>query len=181
MSKLETNIIAPSTGTTITLGESGDTVALGSGATQTGFGGTNTPAFHATLSAAQTISNNITTKIQFEIERFDSDSCYDNATNYRFTPTTAGKYYIYLGVSGTTGDQQQFTIDIYKNGSRLNFHRARGSGTSNMSAFTAGIIDFNGSTDYVEGFVTHEFGSNSNLLGGAGIDYTFFGGYKIIE
>ena len=181
MSKLETNIIAPSTGTTITLGESGDTVALGSGATQTGFGGANTPAFHVRLSTEPTISNNVTTKVQFNTEIFDSDSCYDNATNYRFTPTTAGKYYIYLGVSGTTGDQQQFTIDIYKNGSRLNFHRARGSGTSNMSAFTAGIIDFNGSTDYVEGFVTHEFGSNSNLLGAAGIDYTFFGGYKIIE
>ena len=33
MSKLEANTIAPSTGTTLTLGESGDTVALGSGIT----------------------------------------------------------------------------------------------------------------------------------------------------
>ena len=33
MSKIETNTIAPSTGTTLTLGESGDTVAVGSGAT----------------------------------------------------------------------------------------------------------------------------------------------------
>ena len=39
MSKLETNTIAPSTGTTLTLGESGDTVALGSGASTSGFGG----------------------------------------------------------------------------------------------------------------------------------------------
>jgi hypothetical protein len=31
MSKIETNTIAPSTGTTLTLGESGDTIALGSG------------------------------------------------------------------------------------------------------------------------------------------------------
>jgi len=146
-------------------------------------GGTMTPAFHASLSASQSISNNVTTKIQFEIERFDSDSCYDNATNYRFTPTTAGKYYIYLGVSGQTGDQQQFTVDIYKNGSRNIFQRARGSGTGNMSAFTAAIINFNGTTDYVEGFITHEFGSSASLLGNAGgsIDYTFFGGYKIIE
>ena len=37
MSKIETNTIAPSTGTTLTLGESGDTVNLGSGVSS-GFG-----------------------------------------------------------------------------------------------------------------------------------------------
>jgi len=168
---------------TITIGASGETINVVGTLQNNGsaVGGTNTPAFHVRLSTEPTISNNVTTKVQFDTEIFDSNGCYDNATNYRFTPTTAGKYYIYLGITGSTGDQQQFTVDIYKNGSRLNFHRARGSGTSNMSAFTAGIIDFNGSTDYVEGFVTHEFGSNSNLLGAAGTDYTFFGGYKIIE
>ena len=39
MSTLEVNTIAPQSGTTITLGGSGDTVSLGSGATQSGFGG----------------------------------------------------------------------------------------------------------------------------------------------
>jgi hypothetical protein len=38
MSTLETNLVQPSTGTTLTLGASGDTVALGSGASQSGFG-----------------------------------------------------------------------------------------------------------------------------------------------
>ena len=38
MSKIETNTIAPSTGTTLTLGESGDTVQVGTGATANGFG-----------------------------------------------------------------------------------------------------------------------------------------------
>ena len=40
MSKLEVNTIAPQCGTTLTLGESGDTVTLGSGASQSGFGST---------------------------------------------------------------------------------------------------------------------------------------------
>ena len=40
MSKLEVNTIAPQCGTTLTLGESGDTVTLGSGASQSGFGRT---------------------------------------------------------------------------------------------------------------------------------------------
>ncbi len=39
MSTLEVNTISPQSGTTITLGGSGDTVSLGSGATQSGFGG----------------------------------------------------------------------------------------------------------------------------------------------
>ena len=39
MSKIETNTIAPSTGTTLTLGESGDTVQVGTGVTASGFGG----------------------------------------------------------------------------------------------------------------------------------------------
>ena len=42
MSTLEVNTINPQSGTTITIGSSGNTVALGSGATQSGFGGTNT-------------------------------------------------------------------------------------------------------------------------------------------
>ena len=38
MSTLSTNTIIPVTGTTVTLGESGDTIALASGASATGFG-----------------------------------------------------------------------------------------------------------------------------------------------
>jgi len=42
MSKIEVNAVEPQCGTTLTLGASGDTVALGSGASQTGFGRTGT-------------------------------------------------------------------------------------------------------------------------------------------
>ena len=38
MSKIEVNTVAPQCGTTLTLGESGDTVTLGSGASSSGFG-----------------------------------------------------------------------------------------------------------------------------------------------
>jgi|11BtaG_2_1085332.scaffolds.fasta_scaffold05590_2 hypothetical protein len=41
MSKVKVNQISPRSGTTITLGENGDTIALGTGATQTGFGATS--------------------------------------------------------------------------------------------------------------------------------------------
>jgi len=58
-------------------------------------GGANTPAFHAKLSSTQTPSNDTEQKINVNTEDFDIDNCYDNSTNYRFTPTTAGKYWCY--------------------------------------------------------------------------------------
>ena len=42
MSKIEVNTVEPQSGTTLTLGASGDTVTLGSGASQSGFGRTGT-------------------------------------------------------------------------------------------------------------------------------------------
>ena len=42
MSKIEVNTVAPQCGTTLTLGGSGDTVQLGTGASQSGFGRTGT-------------------------------------------------------------------------------------------------------------------------------------------
>ena len=40
MSKIEVNAVEPQSGTTLTLGASGDTVSLAAGATSTGFGAT---------------------------------------------------------------------------------------------------------------------------------------------
>ena len=48
MSKIEVNTVAPQCGTTLTLGESGDTVTLGSGANQSGFGRTGTVDWQTT-------------------------------------------------------------------------------------------------------------------------------------
>ena len=48
MSKIEVNTVAPQCGTTLTLGESGDTVTLGSGASQSGFGRTGTVDWQTT-------------------------------------------------------------------------------------------------------------------------------------
>ena len=52
MSKIEVNTVAPQCGTTLTLGESGDTVTLGSGASQSGFGRTGTVDWQTTKKTA---------------------------------------------------------------------------------------------------------------------------------
>ena len=52
MSKIEVNAVEPQCGTTLTLGASGDTVTLGSGASQTGFGRTGTVDWQTTPKTA---------------------------------------------------------------------------------------------------------------------------------
>jgi len=52
MSKIEVNAVEPQCGTTLTLGGSGDTVTLGSGASQSGFGRTGTVDWQTTKKTA---------------------------------------------------------------------------------------------------------------------------------
>src|SRR5210317_926611 len=68
-----------------------------------GISGQNYPAFEARVSVNQSISHNTATKVQCNDEIFDTDGYYDNATNYRFTPLVAGKYYCYFGLRGFAG------------------------------------------------------------------------------
>jgi len=108
---------------TITLGASGETVALAAGATQSGFGGTNTPMVYAYMNASQTVSDNVHTKIQYNTEVFDTDSAYDNSTNYRFTVPSGqgGKYLINAScyMNGNNNDEVMLEVSIYKNGSQV--------------------------------------------------------------
>ena len=54
-----------------------------------------TPSFFAYLSANQTLTNNARNKLLCNTEVYDSAGQYDNSSNYRFTPQTAGKYYVF--------------------------------------------------------------------------------------
>src|SRR5210317_1842477 len=65
-----------------------------------------TPAFQAKMSGNQSISDNVYTKVEFDTEDYDTNSMYDTST-YRFTPTTAGKYYVYTyaSLSGEANSQ----------------------------------------------------------------------------
>lgn len=190
MSKLETNIIAPSTGTTITLGESGDTVALGSGATQTGFGGTNTPAFSAYLSSDQSLNHASITKIQFNTEHYDTDSAYDNATNYRFTvPTGKGGKYLVTGqlfIEGSgTSKANGINAYLYLNGAeamRCGVDFRANPGTYHSPSFATNMNLSAG--DYLELYARWDSpdSSGATCFGSSSAQYrSHFGAYKIIE
>ena len=151
--------------------------------TITGAGGTNTPAFEAYVSSNQSVSNFTTTKALCNTENFDTDGCYDNTTNYRFTPTTAGKYLVYCQIYGDVGnaDDWNYTITILrKNGSSIKSARTdlRNAPGREGSTFLSTVVDMNGSTDYVE------LWGQVYAQDGAGMLYlnteTYFGAFRIL-
>ena len=142
------------------------------------------PAFEATLSASQSIPNTTATKVQFNTENYDTNGYYDNATNYRFTPLVAGKYFVYSYVRFLSiVDGNQGIVYLYKNGSSISFTSdgsAGGTSAVNFSTTITQIIDLNGSTDYIEAFVYQDSGSSKNIQGGSGGGFTTtFGAYKL--
>jgi hypothetical protein len=168
---------------TITIGASGEKVDLGTGVS----GGTltNTPAFEAKLSSSQVMTNASTDKLQLSDKILDTDNCYDATTNYRFTPNVAGKYFIHGQVmtSENNGTALQKTyLRLRKNGSDYsqNFVDFRNNPGKDMSVSTAVIIDFNGSTDYVELWVYYESNAHTGVSEVSNAAGTFFGGYKLI-
>jgi len=158
--------------------------------TVTGAGGDNTPAFEAYLgtSGGQSPSDNTVTKVQINTEVFDTDSCYDHITNYRFTPTTAGKYFVYGRVQGDASatDFNGHYIYLRKNGSNV-LELTRDFYNNQVRAdniqFSI-VVDMNGTTDYLELFGRIDtIGGTSQVFEGdpQWKRGTSFGAYKIIE
>ena len=209
MSKLETNTIDTISGTntlqvgdgnvaTINLGKSGDTINVPSGATLNiaGTAGTgfpaNTPAFFAYLggSGGQSVSNNTVTKVTINAEVFDTDNAFDSSSNYRFTPQTAGKYFVHASImadSGSSTNLEANYIYLKKNGSSYIFQ-----GNTDFTAnyvrqnviTNSAVVDMNGSSDYLELFGRIKSVSGSGQLFESNTQWgqiTNFGAYRIIE
>ena len=132
----------------------------------------NGPAFSAYLSANQSIANSTNTKVQCNTEEFDTNSNYDNATNFRFTPTIAGYYQVSafatMSAATTTG---QSNIALYKNGSQFKNGAQVSNGTSGFGMPLSTLISMNGSTDYLEIYVFQNTGSSQNLNGNVSSTY----------
>ena len=202
MSKVQVDTIDTRSGTstmqigstntsTINIGVSGDTVNIPSGVTianagtATGFGGANTPAFHAKLSANQSISNESLTKDAANTELFDTDNAYDNSSNYRFTPQTAGKYIIYSSVlvdsASNNNNIDYIYSEIQKNGTAITFNMLDFRSDRDGRKFTVSqqtAVDMNGSSDYIEVFAIGKASYSADLKFSS--SNTYFGGYKLI-
>lgn len=123
-------------------------VALGS--PSTGNTNTNTSiSFLANSSANQSIGS--TTKIIFGTVSYNVGSYY-NSTLSRFQPQVAGRYLIKANIDTSGAANQTLQTDIYFNGSSICRSYDTISGGGVVTAKISKIIDFNGTSDYVEIF-----------------------------
>ena len=127
------------------------------------------------------------TKLTMNTEAFDTDSMYDNSSNYRFTPTTAGKYFVYVNAgmfSETNYKLNVANVAIYKNGSIYKISNTTVNPGSDIlnehNATVVAVVDFNGSSDYVESYARSNVTSGTSTLD-ARVNTGAFGAYKIIE
>ena len=147
----------------------------------------NTPAFEAILSSNASINHDTQTKVQCNTEIFDTAGAYDNSTNFRFTPQTAGKYFVYskVRIDTTPGNCEIVVSYIFKNGSSytyslIDFDNNDGEGGATINT---AVIDMNGSSDYIELYCYGKTASGSGTLsleGDSSAYPTLFGAYKLI-
>ena len=201
MGTLFVDKLDPQSGTSLEIGSSGDTITIPSGATitnngtQTGFGGTNTPAFAAYLATVsdQSISDSTTTKIEFEEERFDTAGAFDTST-HRFTVPAGqgGKYYIVVKVKCGSSQQNDIVgvfVHIYKNGST--YHSVGYTGAGFISGTKYPILGIGvlcstvlelGVGDYVEGYgYIKTNGSGTPKFQEGNDQSTYMEGFKLVE
>ena len=174
-----TNIEPITDNGTVTLGSSGDQFTLATGAKASFL----YPAFEAHSDSNQSLSDNTYAKVNLQTEILDTDNNFDNSSNYRFTPTTAGKYYIEgqtRGIGSSNDTLRNMYAAIYKNGSvykesRINF---RPNEIELCAIQVSAIIDMNGSSDYVELYAAVDITSGSASLS-EGTKSNYFLGYRI--
>ena len=114
----------------------------------------NGPAFGAKMSATQTFSANTWTKLAFNQEDFDTDSCYDTS-NYRFTPTVAGYYQVTAcgRIYATATNPNGINLGVYKNGSEEAIAQSYVVSQQVQAGLSmARLIYLNGTTDYIEAY-----------------------------
>jgi len=131
----------------------------------------NGPAFSAYSTGSNvSLTNGTDTKVIFDAERFDTDSCFDTGT-YRFTPNVAGYYFFYASVysnwSGT--NHTGWRTMLFKNGSAYLRTDSNVTGTDYGNVNVSGLIYLNGSTDYVEVYVWATGGTSPTYSRGSGI------------
>jgi hypothetical protein len=138
-----------------------------------GYVATNAPAFSAYSNSTASVSTATWTKVPVNVEEFDTNANYDNATNYRFTPTVEGYYQINGQVNISSSTTTRLLCAIRKNGSefRLGTDLATIGNRVNVSS----LIYMNGTTDYVELWV---FVTGTSLtFTGSGQSDKYFNGY----
>ena len=191
MSKLETNQVDPATGTTLTLGTSGDTISIPSGVTiansgtATGFGGNNSPSFRAEVSSHQNVTDATATVINFDTETFDNGSCYDGTNKFTVPSGEAGKYVVYSQCGLHPSDLNRannLSIYLYKNGSRWTIAKTdfRSNTGSSSTVIVQDTMDLSVG-DYIQIYAYIDNTTGTPYVIGSSNIKSVFSSFKLIE
>ena len=171
---------------TITLGASGETVALASGASQTM--AVNTPSFLAYASSDQTVGHESWTKVTLGTELFDTNSAF--ASNKFTVPTGEGGKYCFNGCVNAyagTNNLKRILMRLYKNGNPFAYFSSNNwdnqAYRDQETATGSTIIDLSAG-DYIELYIwfSHASSGNTTVVGGSATEFlTKLSGFKIIE
>ena len=178
-----TTAYAPTTTTVTVVWDSGslsnETLTVSIATPNTGSPTRPPIAFGAYLNAAtQSISNSTSTKVALETTEYNVGSYFDTS-NYKFLPKIAGYYQFSAGVLFSAAAAGSNLVFLFKNGSVFKRGTAIPFAAGlNLSGVAAGLIYMNGSTDYVELYVSQGSGGSLNIVGGA--DATFLTGALVI-
>jgi hypothetical protein len=138
----------------------------------------NMPAFSAYGGSSYSITSGVNTKVQFNNERFDTASCFDSTTNFRFTPNVAGYYQVnYIARFVATSPTLAYVM-LFKNGSTyIVGNQIMGiSSGSNFDLPASELVNMNGTTDYLEVYLNVTGSSISiNDTGGSTFTSQFSG------
>ena len=190
-SQIKVNEIIKQSGSSISIGESGDTINLAGSAYAAA--GTNTPVFSAYLSnnSDQSISDSTSTKIQFDAERIDTAGAFD-ISNYKYVVPSgqAGTYLIILQAKFSCSTQNTIvgsSVTLKVNGSDSHSTGYTGAGYISGSQYNilgnqlnvSCVLDLSAS-DYLEGFAFIKVSSGTPKVQEGNDLATFFQGFKLV-
>ena len=179
VSQLKVNEIIKQSGSSITIGESGDTINL-AGSTYAA-AGDNTPAFFAYASSNTNLASDTNTKIALNSEYYDTDDAF-NTSDYRFTVPSGegGKYQISFATSIQSDADKTVSSKVYINGSYvdikgLTVYSSIVNTSSSASATSSAVIELSAG-DYIE-LYGHQDGSSTEINNK---NYSWLQGFKLI-
>jgi len=159
-SQIKVNEILKQSGSSITIGTSGDT-AKGIF--------TNVPSFYAYSTGALSIANSTNTNLShLTLEGFDSNGTYDTS-NQRWTPGLVGKYYVYM-TTKVSDMTTRFQVVLYKNGSLIDESEGQiasenmGGGSSTYpNVVGAALVNVTSTTDYYQAYAWQNSGGSKSF------------------
>jgi len=119
----------------------------------------NGPAFSAYNNSNISCSTGTSTKVLYDTERFDTNSCFDTSLG-RFTPNVAGYYHFNASVYSGDSPSNSF-LKIQKSGT--DYTRST-QVVNDARQFTLSVMMYmNGTTDYVECYFDNNKGSTITI------------------